>query len=130
MQAIIVDKDATCRTSIRQMLHKHQYRVFETDDCEQAVRAYITLQPTILVIEQDLVKFTGLELAYFINCLHDREKPRIIMHTDIPMEELMRDRKFRHINDYVRKDDMQTLHHIIKQNKDTLYGKVHIEQDC
>ena len=130
MQALIVDKDATSRMFIRQMLHEHQYRVFETDDCEQAVHAYITLKPAILIIDQNLAKFTGLELAYFINCLRDRTKTRIIMHTDMPMEELIRNRKFRFINDFVRKDDMQTLRHIIKQNKDTLHGEVHIEPDC
>lgn len=124
LQALVVDDDPIARRFVEQILRKHNYRVYQTDDFRQAVQAFITLKPSIIILDQHLDGFRGLDLAYFIRSLDSDLAIEIILHTMESESEIFTDSKHRCVDTIVYKGNTRKLMSVIQQHGHNLLNQI------
>jgi CheY-like chemotaxis protein len=78
---LVVDDDAVNRLVLRKMLHHRGYRVVEAADGIEAVDRARTAGPSVVLMDINMPRMTGIEAAARIAALLPAPCPRIIAVT-------------------------------------------------
>ena len=114
-RALVVDDGAIPRYHLVHMLEHYNFQVFEASRCEVAIQKFICFKPEIVFLDQNLGRDRGLDIAFFIRHLKGGRHVKICLHTTQLESELISNRNYQHIDDYVMKGNIKKLTTIIEQ---------------
>ena len=113
MHAMIVEDDPIAIMLISNLLKENKFRVFITDSYEEAIQLYITFKPSLIILDQNLIDFKGLDLACSLRKIYNSHVTRIVLCTNDKLDKLSLDIKFKYLDNYVLKSDIDKLRSII-----------------
>lgn len=114
-RAMVVDDDAVSRYLLVHMLEDYNFQVSEASQCEAAIQEFLCFKPEIVFLDQNLGTERGLDIAFFIRHLTAGRQVKIYLHTSQLESELISNRNYQHIDEYVMKGDIKKLTTIIEQ---------------
>ena len=114
--AMVVDNNPASCYFLTMLLRYYGFRVFETKKYNIAIRAFITLKPDLIFLDQKLEVLNGLEVAFFIRHIAGGGAANIYLHTTKKHFELENDPNYKYIDGIINKGTSSNLVDIINQH--------------
>ena len=83
--ALIADDDATMRLLLQQSLEQRDFRVIVAENGAQAIEAFITLNPDIVLLDVEMPDMDGFELVWKIKADERLKQIPVIILTSTGM---------------------------------------------